>query len=223
MPAASMPASASGIPTGMASLDKLLGSDGVPPQAITVLSGSSTCGKLTLAYKTLAQAQHGNRPVAILDLNASTDADYLARCGVDLDNLLLVRPSSGAQAARVLLDLVKSRALRAILVDSLTNHFDRLIPQINLALKGTGCALIFLDESEPPWLPPAGGGGSYRILGHYAALHVELARDGWIEADGELSGYRARARVVKRRGPGRGQSAVIAIEFGETVHARETW
>ncbi len=57
---------------------------------------------------------------------------------------------------------------------------------------------------------------------HYAALHVELVREGWIESADRLVGYRAQAQIVKRRGPGRGQVAIITIEFGETVRARET-
>ena len=229
------PRNLQGISTGFTVLDQILGSNGVPLRAITLLSGLTTCGKLTLAYKILAQAQHAvpehSQSIAILDLGASTDADYLVRCGVDLNNLLLVRPSSGKEAIRVLLDLMHSRELRAILVDSLpdlmvdmhtTRAFEQSMPQVNLALKRAGCTLILLDEIQPPWLPALSGWTS-RAVAHYAALHIELVREGWIESGGELVGYRAQARVVKRRGPGRGQSAPIAIEFGEAVQSRETW
>ena len=233
--ASAAPSNLQGISTGFTVLDQILGSIGAPLGALTLLSGSTTCGKLTLAYKILAQAQHPatecSQSIAILDLGARTDADYLVRCQVDLNYVLLVRPSSGKEAIRVLLDLMHSRELRAILVDSLpdlmvdmhtTRAFEQSMPQVNLALKGAGCTLILLDEIQPPWLPALSGWTS-RAVAHYAALHIELVREGWIESGGELVGYRAQARVVKRRGPGRGQSAPIAIEFGEAVQSRETW
>lgn len=253
LPASAATRLADGIQTGFPALDRLLGTNGVPLQAITVLSGATTCGKLTLAYKTLSQAQHtliGNlQPVAILDLNGSTDADYLVRCGVELDYVLLVRPSSRSEAIGVLVDLVKSRELRAILVDSLADlvidtpaarAFEQVLPQVNLALRGGNGALIFVNEIYPPWLTGSrgptertgasagasasyGGGAPYGGVMYYAALHVDLAREGWIESGDKLTGYRAQARVIKSRGPGRGQSAIITIEFGETVRARETW
>ncbi|MBI4789675.1 MAG: hypothetical protein HY782_21810 [Chloroflexi bacterium] len=256
-PASAAPSVSQGLATGFAALDQILGPTGVPLQAITLLSGSTTCGKLTLAYKILAQAQHTladrGHSIAILDLGASADADYLDRCGIDLNAALVVRPSSGQAAVRVLLDLVcrggvtppflpvtpPSRSQggatpplqRAILVDGVPDlmvdantarAFDQIMPQVNLALKGTGSALIMLDEVQPPWLPALAGWTS-RAMAHYAALHIELVREGWLESGGELVGYRAQARIVKRRGPGHGRSAPIAIEFGETVRARETW
>lgn len=223
-----------GLATGIQPLDRILEPGGVPTQAITLLSGATSSGKLTLAYKTLAQAQQptGERTfsVAILDLGATTDADYLVRCGLNLNRLLVVRPSSSTETLRVMIDLVRSRELRAILVDSLpelvidpldARTFEQILPQLNLALKGSGSALILVDELQPPWLPPLSA--RTRAAAHYAALQIELEHEGWIESEGELVGYRAQARVVKARGPGRGRSIPIAIHFGETVLARETW
>jgi RecA/RadA recombinase len=64
---------------------------------MTLLSGRTTSGKLTVAYKVLASAQrspHGAvaYTVALFDLTRTADPDYLARCGVDLDALLVARP-----------------------------------------------------------------------------------------------------------------------------------
>ncbi len=233
-PASAAPSLGHGLATGIKLLDHILQPGGVPLQAITLLSGATSCGKLTLAYKTLVQAQ---RPagetahsVAILDIGATTDADYLVRCGLDLERLLIVRPTSGTEALRVLLDLVRSRELRAILFDSLPDlmvdpagarGFDQMLPQLNLALKGSGGALILLDEIQPPWLPPLAA--RTRAAAHYAALQIELTHEGWMEAEGELVGYRAQARVIKARGAGRGQSARVNIQFGAAVRSRETW
>lgn len=191
--AGSRPAGADGIPTGFPELDRVV-PHGVPLHAITLLSGSATCGKVTLAYHILAHAQRaaGGLPAALVDLNGSTDADYLARCEVDLERLLVVRPRSAADTGRVLLDLIRTRELRAILVDNLAEagrSLDPFLAQLNFVLKGTPTALVILDEIQPPWLPPDGT----RAAAPQAALHIKLARQAWIETDGELTGYHVQA------------------------------
>jgi hypothetical protein len=226
----------SSLSTGFESLDRLTGLGGIPLHAVTVLAGAATSGKLTAAYKVLSRAQSDvpnehRHSVAILDLGGSSDPDYIARSGVDLDRLLLVRPQSAMQALRVLLDLVRSRDLRAILLDSLpdlmvdrdaANAVEQMMPQVNLALKSADCALLLLDEPHPPWLPPLAAETS-RAVRHYASLHLEFTREEWIALDGELTGYRARVRLVKSRVRHQGASAPVVIAFGETVRPRETW
>ncbi len=226
------------ISTRFPELDHLLGG-GIPLNAITLFNGQTTSGKLTLAYKILSSAQHASatsrlpclHSVAILDLNAASDPDYVARCGIDLDHLLLARPQAGKPAIDVLLDLVRSRQLRVLLLDSLPDlrsdpaaarYFDQLLPQLSMFLKSAGCALIILDEPQPPWLEWLPVTRSSAIY-HYAALHVELRRERWIESEGELRGYQAQARIVKSQRGRPGQVAPIAIEFNETVRARDTW
>ena len=79
-----------------------------PARITTIFSGRTTSGKLTLAFKTLAGAQQraGGEQVAILDLTRQSDPDYLARCGVDLDRLLIARPSPGPGVVDLLVDLL---------------------------------------------------------------------------------------------------------------------
>ncbi len=228
-------ARAEGLSTTFPELDHLTGVGGIPLHGVTLLAGHSTSGKLTVTYKVLNRAQQRTperrHSVAILDLGASSDPDYLSRSGLDLDRLLLVRPQSAKQALRVLLDLVMSRELRAILVDSLSDLLvdkegasavEQMMPQVNLALKSADCALLLLDESQPPWLPPLAAETS-RAVRHYASLHLDFVRQNWIESAGELTGYRVKVRLLKSRSQRQGDSATIAITFSETVPARETW
>src|SRR5688572_21140837 len=83
------------VPTGFAALDALTGCGGVPLGAMTLVSGVSTSGKLTIGYKVLAACQqvYPRQTVALVDLHASADPDYLVRAGVDLERLLVVRPA----------------------------------------------------------------------------------------------------------------------------------
>ncbi len=229
------PGRVEGLSTTFPALDQLTGTGGSPLHAITLLSGDATCGKLTVAYKVLSRAQlrtpERRHSVAILDLGARSDPDYLASSGVDLDRLLLVRPQGAKQALRVLLDLMRSRELRAILLDSLSellldkegaNAVEQMMPQVNLVLKSADCALLLLDEGQAAWLPPLVSGTS-RAVRHYASLHIEFMREEWIESAGELAGYQVKARLLKSRSQRQGESATIAISFDETVRVRETW
>jgi hypothetical protein len=226
----------SGIRTGFADLDRVLGVGGIPFHAITHLIGPLTSGKVTVAYKILAQAQQTDsrgcqNSVALIDTGSITDADYLGRCGVQLDRLLLVRPRSGAQAVQVLLDVVRSNQFRAVVIDSLTDvvadpdgarSLDQLLPQIHLALKGARCALLMLEDVAPPWHPWVSA-WNRRALGHYAALRLELERDRWLESEGQVAGYRILAQLTKSRGPRTGQTASLEIDFNRTVEHRRTW
>ncbi len=223
------------IATGFAALDAISGCDGVPLGAFTLLSGRTTSGKLTVAYKILAHAQHSTRTaplhnVGILDLNYSCDPDYLARCGIDLEHLLIVRPQSTRQAIELLRDLVREYPLRVLLVDGLpdltaegqsTQYLDALLPQVHRLYARTRSALICLDEPHPPWQR-----WLQRVrssLGHYISLHVELQRERWVDDEQTFKGYRAQAKILKSQWARTGQTAPVEIVFNGTVRARETW
>lgn len=236
IPARVAPTHAESLSTSFPALDRLTGTGGIPFHAVTVLAGAATSGKLTVAYKVLGRAQQAasterRHSVAILDLGASSDPDYLTRSGVDLERLLLVRPQGAKQALRALLDLVRSRELRAILVDGLpelmgsreaATEVEQIMPQVNLALKSADCALLLVNESQPPWLPPLAAGTS-RAVRHYASLHLEFIRQEWVESSSEFTGYRVQVNLLKSRSQRTGESAPIMIAFSGTVRARETW
>lgn len=224
------------VPTGFTRLDALTGCGGVPIGALTLISGKSTSGKATLAYKTLANAQRATPGglAALLDLHGATDADYLARCGVDLGRLVLSRPEPARQAIELLIELARQarkHRIAAVLVDDLgpvvadadaSRALGTAAPQLALVLQHAGCAVIALAEARPAWQRWIGG-GALGALGHNADLHIELSRETWLEHDGELVGYRARAVVGRSRWAPAGQAAPIEIEFNGTVKARNTW
>jgi recombination protein RecA len=222
------------VATGFSRLDAITGCNGVPVGAITLFTGPTTSGKLTLAYKVLANAQNASplqrrRGVAILDLTYSADPDYLARCGADLEYLLFARAPSPLHAVDAVFDLARN-GIRLLLVDGLADllrdraaarYFDAALPQLGLMLKTLPCAVIFLDEARPPWLRWLKLDSS--AIAHVAALHVELKREIWLERDRELVGYRAQAQVIKSRWARAGQTVPVEIIFNGTVRARETW
>ena len=220
--------------TGFPQLDALTGCGGVPLGYMTLLSGRATAGKFTLACTTLAAAQtrRPHQTVALLDLARSADPDYLARAGVDLNRLLLVRPPLDPTAVDILGDLSATRHLRLIVVNSLadlqtpTRLYRRLtamLPRLQRSLRANACALLWLDEPSPPWLRWFNLDRS-GVIRQAAALHLALRWEAWLDQPyGELCGYRAQAHLHASRWARPRRSVPVEIIFNGAIQARPTW
>lgn len=221
------------IPTGFPALDALTGCDGLPLNHLTLIGGRDvTSGRLTLAYKALANAQAARGAkrhfVVVLDLCRLADPDYMARCGVDLNRLLLARPSAGEDVLNLLVDLVRSRRARAVLVNTAAELaaaprlLDAALAALGQLLPQSNCALVVVDDPQPLWLRwlPAFDRSALRQA---AALHLELRNAQWVEHGDRLRGYRTRVEVVHSRWARAGQAAHIEILFNGTVKAGPTW
>ncbi len=216
------------IPTGFSQLDNILGVGGIPVNSITLLRGKITSGKRTLAYMILRHAQYSSpdrlQSVSILDLARSTDYDFAARCGIHLDHLFISTPESARKGIDALLDMVRSRQLRAILLDHITliqeeqadwRYFTENLSQLNVLLRNSNCALIFLDE--------AGNDHARAAIGAQIALHLELDRERWIEDTDEFRGYQSRARVLRTKRGRVGASVTIEFDFKNIIRGQEIW
>jgi hypothetical protein len=220
--------------TGFPQLDALTGCGGIPLRNMSILSGRATSGKLTLAYKLLVSGQHTRQrqTTALVDLAHSADPDYLARAGVDLARLLLVRPRLDRQAVDVLVDLVLSRQLRVVVVNGLAElqrdpklyrYLNATLGRLQQALRTHHCALVWVDDPAPAWLRwfHLDRSGAVR---QYAALHLELQWERWLtQPDGQLYGYAAQARLLKSRWARPGRTAPVEIVFNGVIQARPTW
>ena len=88
------------IPTGSLSLDLALGVGGIPRGRITEIYGPESSGKTTISQHIVAEAQKLGGTCAYVDMEHALDPAYAARCGVDIDNLLVSQPDTGEQASR---------------------------------------------------------------------------------------------------------------------------
>jgi hypothetical protein len=105
------------LPTGLAPLDHALAEGGLPLGVSVLASPRGVGGASELASRTLAQLQAA-RPclAAWVDPSRSLFAPGLARRGVDLTRLVVVRPSLENRAMAAL-ELVTSGAFAAVVVD----------------------------------------------------------------------------------------------------------
>src|SRR5512134_3338803 len=105
-------------PTGSLSLDIALGVGGIPRGRITEIYGPESSGKTTICQHIVAEAQRMGGTAAYVDMEHALDPAYAARCGVDIDNLLVSQPDTGEQALEIAETLVRSGAVDVVVVDS---------------------------------------------------------------------------------------------------------
>lgn len=221
------------IATSFAELDAAL-DGGLLQGRITEISGPATSGKLTIAAKAIATAHRLDADVlaAWIDPSRSLDPDYMHRCGVDLNRLLVVHPANLEDVFSIALHLVESNTLALLVVDSLapaeshgemeaalagqTAGFARL----SAVLPGTATALVFLSTfaDRPQLADHPGPQRQSHALAYAAAVRITLRRERWITRDdGDVRGYVGHAEIDKNRFGKTGVRAIVRITFNGTV------
>jgi hypothetical protein len=187
------------------------GTGGLPRGRISEITGPATSGKVTLAAKVLAAAQREQDAlVAWLDLGRTCDPDYLDRCGLDLDRLLIVHPEDGADALAIALHLVESNSLAALVFDGLADLLpgvDGMLERLATVVTQTRTAVLFLTEPH----------ARSRTLAHVATVRLAIHREHWITRDGDVRGYESTAEILKHKLGRAGALVPIRITFNGTV------
>jgi recombination protein RecA len=211
------------IPTGSISLDLALGIGGIPRGRITEIYGAESAGKSTLCHHIVAEAQRLGGTAAYIDAEHAMDPSYAAKCGVDIETLLISQPDSGEQALEIVEYLVRSGAVDVIVIDSVAalapraelegdmgdTHVGlqaRLMSQALRKLTGatahSNAAVVFVNQLREkvgvffgsPEVTPGG-----RALKFYSSVRIDLRRIETIKQQTDAVGTRVRAKVVKNK------------------------
>lgn len=230
------------VPTGSLGLDLALGTGGFPRGRLTELLGVETSGKTSLLFAAIAAAQRQDGLVALVDAEDSAEPGSLVACGVDLRELLVVRPESAADALAILTILARCGGLDLLALASLAALRDyplgvrggqadaggeprphdlarlvsRWLRTLMAALPGEATAVVVTNE----WLPRLPGyysvGGL--ALRHYTAARVlvePLAR--LPDGAGGTGGLRVGLTVVKSKVGAAGGRAELDLLLGSGV------
>jgi recombination protein RecA len=193
-------------------LDRLTGIGGLPRGRLTLLTGSGTCGKLTLALATLAGATHEFAHAVVIDTR-SGQGDSAGRA-------LPGRRDKGESPFSfdpwALLPFVPELASLTV-VRLGSDHAGEAA--VALAKAGAGF-LLLMGEVPEPWLGPLEAGANRsgtvlvgvveapgRAFAHASSLSLGFSRTDWIVERGQLVGLRTVARCLKNR---------VAPPIGET-------
>jgi len=173
-------------------LDHLSGIEGLPRGRLTLLTGSGTCGKLTLGLALLAGASHEFAHAIVIDARGGFDPWTLLPFDPELRSLTVVRPREQDPAGEAAAMLAKA---------------------------GAGFILL-MGEIPEPWLGPLEAGANRsgtvlvgvvdapgRAFAHASSLSLGFSRTDWVRERGQLVGLRCEVRCLKNR---------VAPPLGET-------
>jgi hypothetical protein len=198
------------IATGLAALDESLSIGGLPQGRVTEIAGPLSSGKTAFALHLLARESQAGSLVAFLDGSQHFYPPAAAALGVDLQRLLLVRPTEQQlpQIARATEVIAHSRGFSMIALDwpHKATLSIALAKRIRNAAQSTGTTILFLSGKAGS-LP--GAGTRIHSEKHQRNIRLRILKGGCGQADFALAHHRfdgARqeplAPILRRRLPG---------------------
>lgn len=214
------------VASGFPDLDAALAIGGFPRGRLTELLGTPTSGMTTIALTMVAEAQRAGDLAGYVDLSKTFDAEYAALLGVDLAALLLIRPTSAAEALEMIHALIGSGGLGVLVVDSLALLqmvpadallLERALRVLPGALAASPCAVLVLTPL--PYSPEMTRALAFRgsLLAHAAAIRLHVAREAWVAAEYGPPGCHARVSVLKNQLAAMGGDVQLLIRFPDEV------
>lgn len=207
-------ANVEGIATGLTALDALLYAGGIGRRRVTEMVAVPTSGLTSLALNIVARAQETEATAVYIDLEGTFDPDYAARCGIDLERLMLVRPSNSATVFEIAYDTIRENIPALVVLDEIgqplkprTSDMRRIS---DIVVRSNTALLVLRSLATNDTLEP------------FLHTRLHLVRSGWTRQSREIAGYQVNITIRKDKG-GRyvGQSVSADIPLQVRVEGGE--
>ncbi|KJV55434.1 protein RecA [Orientia chuto str. Dubai] len=211
------------ISSGSLCIDIASGIGGYPAGRIIEIFGPESSGKTTLALHAVAECQKKGDDCVYIDTEHALDPDYAEKLKVNTNKLLIAQPDTGEQALEIADTLVRSRAIKLIVVDSVAAlvpkaELEGEIGDSNIGLQArlmsqalrklvasaskTNCTIIFINQIRMKigimfGSPETTTGGN--ALKFYASIRIEIRKISPIKDKEEVIGYQTKVKIVKNK------------------------
>jgi RecA/RadA recombinase len=172
-------------------VDRLTGIGGLPRGRLSLLTGSGTCGKLSLGLSVLAHATHEFAHATVID-GGGFDPWCLLPFYPELGALTVVRAPALEIAGESAAALARAGAGFVLLMSDVPEHW---LGPLESSANRSGTVLVAVIDAPG------------RALAHASSFSLALSRAEWTWERGQLVGIKVDARCVKNR---------VAPPLGET-------
>ncbi|MFA5488989.1 MAG: recombinase RecA [Candidimonas sp.] len=211
------------VSTGSLGLDIALGVGGLPRGRVVEIYGPESSGKTTLTLQVIAEMQKQGGTCAFIDAEHALDAQYAAKLGVNLEDLLISQPDTGEQALEITDALVRSGSVDLIVIDSVAalvpkaeiegdmgdslpglqaRLMSQALRKLTANINRVNCMVIFINQIRMKigvmfGNPETTTGGN--ALKFYSSVRLDIRRIGAIKKGDEVIGNETRVKVVKNK------------------------
>jgi recombination protein RecA len=214
------------IPTKLPTLDNdVIGTGGVPRGRIIEIFGPESAGKTTVALYIIAceQSFDPNAVCAFVDAEHALDPNYATLLGVNVDELLVSQPDCGEDALTIVEQLIESKTVSLIVVDSVAalvpraelegemgdSHMGlqaRLMSQAMRKLNGiaskNNVTVVFINQIREKigvmfGSPETTTGG--RALKFFSSVRLDVRRRKPIKSGDAIVGHEIEIKAVKNK------------------------
>lgn len=106
------------IPTGLFQFDLATGG-GIPKGRVSIIYGTESSTKTTITHLLSASVQKEGKKVVFIDLENTYDADWAKKCGVNTDEVYLMKPESAEQTIDIAEAMLCAEDVGLVIIDSL--------------------------------------------------------------------------------------------------------